>query len=150
MTARPAGPEDLDAIAAIDDAFRAAGAPAWSLMSRTTFETLVGDGMVQVSVLDGEVVGYLAWSLLWGFPFIDFARMRGEYRDRGLGTELLHAAEDDIRARGYRMLWSSTQEPRALRWHERNGFRRVGATQWIFGNMPETWLMKELDDREAS
>jgi len=113
-------------------------------MSRATFQTLIAEGMVQVSVLDGEVIGYLAWSLLWGFPFIDFIRMREDHRERGLGTELLHAAEADIRSRGYHMLWSSTQDQRALRWHERNGFQRVGATQWIFGNMPETWLMKEL------
>lgn len=143
--ARAARLEDLGGIVAVDERFRAEGAPAWSLMSRATFETLIGAGMVQLSMLGDEVIGYIAWSLLWGFPFIDFIRMLGEHRNRGIGTELLHAAENDIRGRGYLMLWSSTQDERALRWHERNGFQRVGATQWIWGNLPETWLMKELE-----
>ena len=142
--ARAATVDDLAGIGAVDEAFRADGTPEWSLMSPSVFETLIAAGMVQVSVLDGEIIGYLAWSILWGFAFIDYIRIRADHRNRGLGTELLSATESDIRTRGYPMLWSSTQDARALRWHERNGFQRVGTTQWIWGNLPETWLMKPL------
>jgi len=143
-SARIGRPQDVEGILTIDEAFRAEGAPAWSLMSRSVFETLTSAGMVHVSVLDDQIIGYLAWSILWGFAFIDYIRMRAEHRNRGLGTELLHATESEIRARGFPMVWSSTQDGRALRWHERNGFQRVGTTQWVWGNLPETWLMKQL------
>jgi len=142
--ARVARLQDLDGILAVDEAFRADGTPEWSLMSRTVFETLISAEMVQVSVVDDEVIGYLAWSILWGFAFIDYIRMRADHRNRGFGSELLRATESFVGERGYPMLWSSTQDARALRWHERNGFQRVGTTQWIWGNLPETWLMKGL------
>lgn len=142
--ARAARPEDLDGILAVDESFRADGTPEWSLMGRHVFETLIAAGMVHVSVLEDAVIGYLAWSILWGFAFIDYIRMRAEHRSCGLGSDLLHAMEVDVRGRGFPMVWSSTQDARALRWHERNGFQRVGTTQWIWGNLPETWLMKPV------
>ncbi len=135
---------DLPGIARVDDAFRRDGAAEWSLMSAATFETLIASRMVLVASVGDEIVGYLAWSLLWGFPFISYVRIVAEHRSRGIGSEMLRAMVEDVRARGYAMIWSSTQDARALRWHERNGFSRVGTTEWIWGNMPETFLMKEL------
>lgn len=47
----------------------------------------------------------------------------------GLGTELLHHALGDLRARGFGdvAVWAFEENERALRLYERNGFRRDGA-----------------------
>jgi ribosomal protein S18 acetylase RimI-like enzyme len=144
LVVRDATSDDTAALLAVEEAFRQEGAPEWSIQRRETFEFKVRAGSLIVAVLDERLVGYLMWTLLWGFPFVEYARVVPEHRNRGIGTRLLDRLVHDAAEGGHPRLWSSTSDADALRWHERNGFHRVGEIEWIWGRAHELMLIKEL------
>jgi ribosomal protein S18 acetylase RimI-like enzyme len=84
----------------------------------------------------GEVVGTVAWVR----ESEALAHIRGMAVDpsrqgRGLARSLLAAALDEIRAAGVRRVTLDTTPPlrRAMRFYERNGFRRSGRVSDFFG-----------------
>lgn len=68
--------------------------------------------------------------------FIHSFRVRPEFRRRGLGGRLLQHAELDLQARGFRWayLHVANDNPAAMRFYERNGFRRVSpiSGEWSY------------------
>ena len=145
IVVRDATADDLEHLLGIEQAFRNEGAPEWSIMRREIFEFKVRAGSLIVAQLDGRLVGYIMWTLFWGFPFVEYARVLPDHRNRGIGTQMLQSLARDTAARGHERLWSSTSDADALRWHERNGFERVGEIEWIWGRAHETVLIKPLD-----
>lgn len=63
----------------------------------------------------------------WGEWFIDNLAVLPEWRNRGIGSRLLAAAEEQARRQGLRAcsLDVEVDNPSALRLYERRGFRRV-------------------------
>lgn len=60
--------------------------------------------------------------------FIHSFRVRPSYRSAGLGSRLLENAERDLRRRGFHLvsLNVAVDNPRAIRFYERQGYRRMG------------------------
>ncbi|GAC1408921.1 MAG: hypothetical protein NVSMB57_00960 [Actinomycetota bacterium] len=143
---RTATHQDLTGLRAVDETFANAASPAWSLMSDTTFRFKIDSKTLLVAVKDGQLVGYLMWTLFWGFPFIEYIRVVQAHRNAMVGTKMLEALVAEVAERGYSVMWSSTQDADALRWHERNGFSKVGETTWVWGSSNEIVLMKELTE----
>ena len=145
LVVRGATDDDINGLLAIEHAFREEGAPEWSIMDTDTFEFKFRARSLLVATLEERLVGYLMWTLLWGFPFVEYARVLPEHRNQGIGSRMLDTLARDAASRGHLGLWSSTTDARALRWHERNGFRRIGEIEWVWGRAHEVMLIKELD-----
>jgi len=142
---RDATDDDIDGLLAIEQAFREEGAPDWSIMPSDVFAFKVKAGSLLVATRDGRLLGYLMWTLLWGFPFIEYARVLPGHRNHGVGTRMLERLASNSAARGHLRIASSTTDPAALRWHQRNGFHRIGEIAWVWGRAHEVMLIKELD-----
>lgn len=141
---RDAVAEDIDDLLRVEEAFRKEGAPDWSIMRREIFEFKVRAGSLLVARRDERLVGYIMWTLFWGFPFIEYARVLPADRNKGIGTQMLGSLARSAASGGHERLWSSTSDPNALRWHERNGFERIGEIAWIWGRTHEVVLIKPL------
>ncbi|KKX27835.1 GNAT family N-acetyltransferase [Rhizobium sp. LC145] len=79
---------------------------------------------------EGEVVGFLRFSLFWGrIPYMDMIKVEPGCRRLGAGTALFRAWEDQMRARGVRLLMTSSEldEFEPQEWHRRNGFVEAGS-----------------------
>ena len=71
-------------------------------------------------------------------------------RNRGIGTELMRAAEAFACGRGCQAILLGVEDsnPRALRLYERIGYRSVGTGDFAYPGAPEpnpgTWMRKDL------
>ena len=149
LTVREATDADVGGLLAVEQSFRDEGTPDWSIMEADTFEFKLRARSLFVATLDDRCVGYLMWTLLWSFPFMEYVRVLSELRNNGIGTRMLDALVREARARGSWGVWSSTTDARALRWHERNGFRRIGEIEWVWGRTRESMLIKELEQNAS-
>ncbi|MGG4604148.1 GNAT family N-acetyltransferase [Paenalcaligenes sp. Me131] len=116
-------------------------APSW-------VQRCVAQNEYIVAERQGQLVGFLRYSLFWGkIPFMDMIRVQPEHQRRGVGRALLHHWERLMLDAGATLLMTSAQadEPEPLAWHQRNGFREAGAVQ--FGPLQaaaEVFLLKAV------
>jgi GNAT superfamily N-acetyltransferase len=61
-----------------------------------------------------------------GWLFVELLFVAEAMRGRGLGAELLAAAEAEARARGCAGVWLDTMNPAALRFYLRHGYESFG------------------------
>lgn len=111
--------------------------------------------------LDGNVVGYTQfqpnacpvdvagdWPAEMERLYVD-ANMQG----RGVAQQLLDAVQRELAAGGATDLWLGVwqQNPRAIAFYEKSGFRRVGTTEFLFGSSRQTdWVMlREVESMAA-
>ena len=115
-------------------------------LTRETLLRRMGEMAVLVAGNDGQIVGTVA------FHTIDAAtgHFRGmavlpEWQSRGVAQELLQEVEQQLSARGCTRVTLDTTAPleRAIRFYERNGYRRSGKVGDFFG-MPLYEYEKEL------
>jgi GNAT superfamily N-acetyltransferase len=74
--------------------------------------------------------GGLYGATMWGWLMIDGLWVAAELRGRGLGTQLLNAAEAIARTRGCRGVWLGTFDFQARAFYERRGYR-------VFAELPD-------------
>jgi ribosomal protein S18 acetylase RimI-like enzyme len=101
--------------------------------------TMVGQVFVQLSstearYADGHNRGYV-YSL----------RVRPEWQGRGIGTRLMLAAEEGLRARGYRtaVIAAGKDNPGAKRLYERLGYQ-------TFADDPGVWYFQDVNGAQQS
>ena len=114
----------------------------------------IGNGQVYVlkddSIKNGgqnhrekdPALGVLRYSLFWQtIPFLDLIYVDEGYRNRGFGTEMMHAWETAMEIRGYKYVMTSTQaDENAWRFYEKLGYHKVGgffppeqeAEEWMY------------------
>ena len=108
----------------------------------------IAAGEVLIAEQDGVAIGYLRLEFLWSkVPYIGLIRVLDGWRRRGVGRALLRFVEQDLRAGGYRALYSSSQadeaEPQA--WHRKVGFQECGIISGINeGGIAEIFFRKDL------
>jgi L-amino acid N-acyltransferase YncA len=118
MTVRAAIEADLDLIAPD------------SYMSRERLAQMVADGRVVAAERGGQVVGFACLDYLVATrPFLALIRVLEPHRRQGIGRALLAHLEALCRARGYDVLYSSSQadEPAPQAWHRHVDFEESGA-----------------------
>jgi predicted N-acetyltransferase YhbS len=118
MIHRTATGDDIDACLALEWT-RSADDLRWHAAAKLLF----------VAIDDGAVVGYARLESFWkAMPYLAMIEVREDRRGRDVGSGLLRHVCDDLRARGYTALLSSTTsgEDGPRRWHLRNGFVDVG------------------------
>lgn len=118
-------------------------------LSQEELKRKVRDKMGYV-LLEGNVpVGILRYNLFWdNTPFCTLLFVGERYRDRGYGKRLMEFWEDDMRARGYGMIMTSTQtDEDAQHFYRKLGYQDAGG---LVINIPgyeqpmELFLLKAL------
>lgn len=95
---------------------------------------LRGELYVAVAEVDGEPVGTRCLDPVcgreWGHAFLFGASVRPAWRSRGIGAQLDAHLEEVARSLGFRTLRcvNAKRNARALRWHEKLGYRTIGET----------------------
>ncbi|GHV06093.1 hypothetical protein FACS1894217_04110 [Clostridia bacterium] len=137
LTIRPATTEDL-AILTQHDHHIAADVLAQKIER----------GEVYVAYDGEEFVGWLRWSLFWdNTPFMNMLFLLPEHRGEGYGKQLTEYWENEMRAKGYKTLMTSTQQNEsAQHFYTRLGYRSVGGFVQPDGEY-EIIFVKEAGDQ---
>ncbi|XID94835.1 GNAT family N-acetyltransferase [Paenibacillaceae bacterium WGS1546] len=95
------------------------------------------------------LIGYLRLEYLWSkYPYIGLIVVQPDYRGRGIGANLLAFAQDHLKRKGLRDLYSSSQanESRPQEWHRKMGFRECGILNDINeGKVGEVFFVKSIE-----
>ncbi len=102
---------------------------------------------VVIALIDGRPVGYAYVDYLWSYvPFIATIWVDEGERNRGVGRSIVAFLEDDTRAKGGEVVYSSSQcdeaEPQA--WHRRVGFEECGILTGHNEGVGELFFCKKL------
>jgi ribosomal protein S18 acetylase RimI-like enzyme len=110
-----------------DDDVRAAQAGwLWAYNIAQTNDASYSRLVIHLCDTQGNVVGGLVGEYYWGWLHIETVAMAEAIRGRGHGTQLLTAAEDDARKRGYRHICLETFSFQARPFYERLGYEVFG------------------------
>ena len=91
-------------------------------------------GLLFLADADDQVLAYARVESFWAtMPYLALIVVHKDHRGGGIGTGLLTFIRDDLRARGYKHLLSSStaNEPEPQHWHELNGFVPIGALEGL-------------------
>ena len=116
------------------------------LTAETVHERLTSMTLFVAVTTEGKIVGTIGCSR----PIKEEGHLRGmavleDWRGRGVASQLLNAAETELRSHNCRRITLDTTEPllRAMRFYEKNGYRRSGKVTDFFG-MPLIGYVKVL------
>jgi GNAT superfamily N-acetyltransferase len=127
MEIRAAGPEDVEAAAAMHDALVPYLVVTRSALTRR-LATPPGPGRGAFAALDdGDLVGWASAGLIGGSEPLDGELrllVRPEYRGRGVETELLQVTHADLRAGGAKSA-RVFADPADVEWAARFGYRQT-------------------------
>jgi ribosomal protein S18 acetylase RimI-like enzyme len=100
---------------------------------------------VLVATLAGNVVGTVAGACNGAEGHLRGMAVRPEYQGRGVAGKLLAAIETDLLSRGCKRITLDTTLPlqAAMKFYEKNGYRRSGKIADFFG-MPLLEYVKQL------
>jgi GNAT superfamily N-acetyltransferase len=79
-----------------------------------------------------------------GVVFIDFFIVKKDYRNRHIGTKLLHQAELWALEHAYHYLWLFTESEKNINYYKQNGFRYVGVHKKSWFGVDEHIMGKQL------
>ena len=150
---REARPDDADAVltclAEAFEPYRARYTPQAfedTVMSAEAIQRRFKDMTVLVAATEAEqIAGTIGYAINGGEGHIRGMAVRPEYLGTDVARSLLGAVETALRDRGCSLLTLDTTAPleRAIRFYERNGFRRSGTVRDFFG-MPLLEYTKRL------
>ncbi len=106
------------------------------------------DGAILLAYVRGQPVGWLVHNLLWArVPFIELLHVEPALQRLGVAAAMLATLEDQLRAQGRALLFSSAQDdnPAALAWHLELGFEEAGVLDGVNpGVVGEVFFRKAL------
>ncbi|MFE3647423.1 GNAT family N-acetyltransferase [Streptomyces sp. NPDC057579] len=91
-----------------------------------------------------RILGGLTGRTSLGLLFIDLFHLPPELRGSGLGSKILHRAEEEGRARGCQAAALYTISFQAPGFYERNGWRRIGEVPCAPAGTSRVFMTKEL------
>ena len=99
-----------------------------SHLSEEEFEKKVRDKMGYVLLNDGKPAGLLRYNLFWdNTPFCTLLFIDWNEQRKGLGKALMQHWEEDMRAKGYGMIFVSTQvDEAAQHFYRKIGYKDCG------------------------
>ena len=92
----------------------------------------------------GAVIGGLIGSSRWGAFFIDMIAVPDEFREQGLGSQLIEAAEAEACRLHCHLIWLDTYEFQARSFYERHGFEVFGQLDGPAPIYPRYFMRKLL------
>lgn len=110
---------------------------------------VIDEGRVAVLEEEGELRGWLRWSLFWDeLPFLNMLFLLEDHRGRGLGSKLLDEWECSMFAAGHsRVLTSTASDERSQRLYRRRGYLDSGVLL-LPGEVAELLLTKTLPSKD--
>ncbi|MFE7775422.1 GNAT family N-acetyltransferase [Streptomyces sp. NPDC057445] len=93
---------------------------------------------------DGELIGGLTGSTWGECGFVDMLWVDAGHRHEGWGGKLLHAAEEEARARGCTRMFLSSYTFQAPPFYERLGYVETHRVEGMPGGHADVYLRKEL------
>ena len=110
--------------------------------------TNIHDGRLMYLAIRDErdeiVAGLSGWT--WGgCAAVEFLWVREDWRGKGLGTQLLEAAEAEAIARGCAQIVLDTHSFQAPEFYQRHGYVETGRTLGIPGGAEDVHMFKRLD-----
>lgn len=93
-------------------------------VSRDELERIVLQGRVLLAEHDGLPVGWLRWGLFWDqIPFMNLIHVLPQFRDAGIGSDLISSWEERCRSGGSESVMTSTQaNERAQHLYRKHGY----------------------------
>ena len=102
-------------------------------------------GRILLAEQDGQIIGWLRWSLFWDeIPFMNMLYLLEGFRCQGLGRALVSRWEEDMRRQGHRRVMTSSQaNEEGQHFYRRLGYQDAGALL-LPGEPLEIIFLKEL------
>lgn len=91
----------------------------------------------------GEVVGAINGNTEWEWVFIKHLWVREDYREMGLGSDLMEAIIQEANKRGRYKYYLSTFEFQAPEFYKKLGFEIFGTLPQVSGNYDSFYLKRE-------
>ena len=90
---------------------------------------LVGQNRILLAEMDGEIVGWLRWSLFWdNTPFMNMLYFLEDYRGKGYGRQIVEHWENQMRQEGYDLVMtSSLSDEQAQHFYRKLGYVDSGS-----------------------
>ncbi|MCH5316706.1 MAG: GNAT family N-acetyltransferase [Eubacterium sp.] len=92
-------------------------------------KALVGQNRILLVEMDGEIIGWLRWSLFWdNTPFMNMLYFLEGYRGKGYGRQIVEHWETQMRNCGYDMVMtSSLSDEQAQHFYRKLGYVDSGS-----------------------
>jgi GNAT superfamily N-acetyltransferase len=108
-----------------------------------------GDGNLQKLAIharseSGAMMGGLVGTYLWGWLHIETLFIAEPFRHRGIGTQLMLAAEKDARSRGIRNIHLETLSFQARPFYEKMGYEVFGTLEDFPPGHQQYFMRKSL------
>ena len=110
--------------------------------------TVGGDGHAPIYIVEydgeGNVIGGLIGGTYWGWMYVDILWVHEDYRQRGIGTILLRAAEKEAARRGCHHVHLDTMSWQAPDFYKKHGYEVIGVLPDIPSGNQKYLLMKAI------
>ena len=102
---------------------------------------------ILLSKEDGKIIGYLRYSYFWDeIPFMNLLIIDERYRNKGNGSELVLAWEQEMFTKGFqRVMTSSQSDETAQNFYRKLGYKDIGGFDYP-DQEKELLFLKELDN----
>lgn len=105
----------------------------------------IGSWRVKVFLEQDAVLGYSLYQTIWGnTPFLALVKVFPEHQGKGVGTQLVHEFEKNIKSQWFSSYISSTETSNILsqQFHKKLWFQEIGVLKMEHGD--EIFYMKDL------
>ena len=118
-------------------------------LSESEFELKIRDKRGYVIENDGMSIGVMRYNLMWdNTPFLTLIIFEESCRGKGFGRQAMLFWEDEMRARGYKMVMTSTQvDEEAQHFYRKLGYKDRGGVfldSTPFEQPQEMFMLKVL------
>ena len=112
-------------------------------------EAAVGaDGHAPLNIVaydkDGAPIGGILGGTYWGWLYVDVLWVHEDHRRQGIGSELLHKAEQEAISRGCHHVHLDTMSWQAPDFYKKQGYKVIGILPDIPNGNQKYLLMKAL------
>ena len=112
-------------------------------------EGIVGnDGHAPLAIVEydesGNIIGGILGGTYWGWMYVDILWVHEDYRQRGIGSLLLRAAEEEAARRGCHHVHLDTMSWQAPDFYKKHGYEVIGVLPDIPSGNQKYLLMKAI------
>ena len=112
-------------------------------------EGIVGnDGHTPLAIVEydesGNIIGGILGGTYWGWMYVDILWVHEDYRQRGIGSLLLRAAEEEAARRGCHHVHLDTMSWQAPDFYKKHGYEVIGVLPDIPSKNQKYLLMKAI------
>ena len=102
-------------------------------ISENLIEQKIQNKEIYIVELNGENIGWLRYNLFWdNIPFMNMLYFLVEYRKKGFGTKLVKYWEDEMKQKGYKIVFTSTQSDEdAQHFYRKIGYKEIGGFKYL-------------------